>query len=59
MAKKEVAVEMTQVKKCKSCVRFGNDQEDGASVATSIYLQNDAFKALGEPTKIKVSVSLP
>jgi hypothetical protein len=55
MAKAQV-VTMKQDKVCKSCVRFSGEGEAADQVAASLYLQNDAFKALGEPKKITVTV---
>jgi len=57
MAKKEVKVTMTQDKVCKSCVRYANSGEEGKTVASSLYLQNDAFNALGKPESISIVVS--
>lgn len=53
--KEKVIAVLTQDKVCKSCVRFVGDAENG--VTTSLYLLNDAFQKLGEPTEITVSVS--
>jgi len=56
MAEKGKSVTMKQDKVCKSCVRFSGEGEAAESVAASLYLQNDAYKALGEPKKINVTV---
>ena len=56
MAKEKVEVVMDTVKACKSCVRFGADEKGSAEVASSIYLQNDAFAKIGEPKKIKITI---
>jgi len=58
MAKEKAqSVEMTKDKVCKSCVRYRGEGKDAEAVGNSFYLQNAAFKALGEPEDIKITVS--
>ena len=57
MAKEKVAVTMAKDKVCKSCVRFKGEGKEADTVGSSFYLQNAAYKALGDPDKIVLSVS--
>jgi hypothetical protein len=49
-----VAMKVSKI--CKSCVRFENKEEAGQNVAASLYVQNKAYTALGEPDAIKVTI---
>lgn len=53
---KPQVVILTQNKVCKNCVRFGTTEP--SDVASSLYLNNPAHKALGSPKSIRVEVSV-
>lgn len=55
--KKTQKVTLTKNKTCKNCIRYGGEGKDATSVASSLYLQNPAYEALGKPDKIVVTIS--
>jgi len=55
-AKAKVSTNLTLVKECKSCARFGT-KNSPEKVTTSLYLQNESWEKLGKPNEIQVDVS--
>ena len=52
----KATVVLKKDKTCKNCVRFAGTGEDAKNVAASLYLQNAAYKELGNPGSVKITV---
>lgn len=53
---KSVKTTLTEVKTCKSCIRY-NAEDDKVTIA--FYLMNTSYDALGKPKRIQLEVSVP
>lgn len=54
--KKSVTTELVVEKECKNSIRYSTLDKDNEKTLLTIYLLNDAVKALGNPKKIEVTV---
>lgn len=53
---KQVQTTLALEKTCKSCVRYSTKDTTKETVLLTIYIKNEAMKALGNPDEVTVTI---